>query len=423
MSFPNEVVITGVGVVSPIGIGVEAFWQSLCAGRSGVRPLELFDATALPTRFGGEVVDFDAKQSVRPRKSLKVMSREIQLGFAAADLASTHGALASGGVDPDRFGVIFGADVIQCLPEEFESAYRGCIENGQFHFDRWGRAAMSETYPLWLLKHLPNMPACHIAIAQDARGPNNSLTLGEVSSLLALAEATTTIQRGAADVMIAGGVGTFVTPTTWSRTCNGELSRRNEEPAKAARPFDADRDGAVQGEGAAAFVLESAASAKSRGVPILARVLGHARTCEPVRDDRPAGGDGIRRAIQAALRAADIEPSDVTHVNANGISTILGDQIEARAIRDVLGDVPVTAPKSYFGNLGSGTGAVEAVVSVLALARGQVPHTLNYERPDPECPVHVVRGEPLAMTGRYALLLNNAAMGQVAAVVLGAGEA
>ncbi|MHC4179649.1 MAG: beta-ketoacyl-[acyl-carrier-protein] synthase family protein [Planctomycetota bacterium] len=419
MAAKREIVITGVGVVSPIGIGNEAFWTSLCEGRSGVRQLDLFRGGELPPPFGADVADFDPKQYVRPRKSLKVMGRDIQLGFTAADLACAQAGLRDQPIDPERLGIVFGADLIHCELPELVDAYRGCIVDGKFDFTCWGEQAMAEMYPLWMLKYLPNMPACHIGIAQDARGPNNSLTLGDVSSLSAVAEAMRVIERGHADAMIAGGTGSRVHPAYWVRGEVLQLSRRSDDPAAASRPFDAQRDGMVNGEGAGAFLLETRQHAEARGANILAQVLGYAGTFEPCRNGEAPRGHGICRAISRVLHDAGLQPSDVGYVNANGASTVPDDRIEARAIRDTLGDVPVTAPKSFFGNLGAGTGAVEMAVSVLALQQQCVPQTLNYQLPDPQCPVNVVHGRSVKANRPTVLVLNHTTFGQAVAMLLG----
>jgi 3-oxoacyl-[acyl-carrier-protein] synthase II len=419
MSLQRDVVITGLGVVSPIGVGREAFWQSLRDQRSGVGPLSVTEGTDLPVKFGGEVRDFDGKQFIKPRKSMKVMCREIQTGYSAAVLALEDAGIQPGGVDPDRFGVVLGSEMFYCEIEELGDAYRKCVVDGQLRPEMWGEGAMSDLYPLWMLKYLPNMVACHVAIAQDARGPNNTITLDEVSCLLALIESTMVIQRGAADVMITGGSGTRINLTRILYRGDPLLSHRHHDPQAASRPFDAQRDGSVIGEGAGAFVLESRQHAESRGATILASVRGFGRGFEFVNRPLEQRGDGIRHAIRSALHSAGIEPGQLGHVNAHGSSMIEDDQIEAQAIRDCLGDAPVTAPKSYFGCLGAGTGAVEMACSVLAIANGLVPPTLNYEQPDPACPVNVIHGAPLATDTRTALLLNHADTGQTAAVVLG----
>lgn len=413
----REVVITGVGVVSPIGIGSEAFWQSLMAGRSGVRPLRGVDTGGRPQSFGGEITDFDPKEHVRPRKSLKVMNRDIQLGVAAANLAITEARLEPGGVDPERFGVVYGCDMLHIDLDEIEPVYRRCVANGQFDFGRWGVEAKQVLYPLFMLKYLPNMPACQVAIAHQACGPNNSITAGEVSSLLAIGEAFRVVQRGSADVMIGGGTGTRLHPTLLARSALAQLSRRDDAPEAASRPFDAARDGLVNGEGSAAFVLESADHARRRRATPLARVVAFGSAFGR------GGGAHRRRAIQAAiaqaLSAADCSAADVGHVNAHGLSTTEDDAAEAQAVAQTLGERPVTAPKSYFGHLGAGTGAVEMAASVLALPRATIPHTLNYEEPDQACPVSVVREGPQTAPGRHrALLLNHAPTGQATALLL-----
>jgi len=414
----TEVVITGVGVVSPIGTGKEAYWDSLREGRSGIGPLTFAEGTDLPVKFGGEIEGFDPKQFVKPRKSLKLMSREIQVGHSAAVLAIQDANLNKADLDPNRYGVVFGAEMFYCDLHELADAYRKCVVDGQLRPELWGEGAMSDLNPLWMLKYLPNMVACHVAIAEDARGPNNTITLDEVSCLLALIEGANVIQRGDADVMITGGSGTRVNLTRMLYRGDGAWSHRHDDPQAACRPFDADRDGAVIGEGAGAFVIESRKHAEARGANILARVLGYGRFFGGAADQRERRIEGIRQSIHAALCDAKITAADVGHVNAHGSSQIEPDKIEAQAIRDCLGDTPVTAPKSYFGCLGAGTGVVEMAASVMAIDEGKVPATLNYERPDPLCPVNVIRDEPLQATSSLALVLNQSETGQAVAVVI-----
>jgi 3-oxoacyl-[acyl-carrier-protein] synthase II len=407
-----------MGVVSPIGVGIEPFWQSLAAGRSGIDLLPWKGDGVLIDPFGGVVRDFEPARYIRPRKNLKVMGREIQLGVASADMACAEAGIVRGVVAPERMGVVFGADMMVTELDEVVSAYRACMADGKFRFALWGDRALPELFPLWMLKYLPNMPACHIGIAHDARGPNNSHTLAEVSSLTALAEAADVIRRGQADVMIAGGVSSRIHPLTMGRYCSLQMSRRSADPVGACRPFDAGRDGMVLGEGSAAFVLESRRHAEARGAPILARLLGCANCCGSNREGGSRRASAIRHAIRGVLNAAHLQPADIGHVNAHGLSTTEDDPLEAQAIGDLLGEVPVTAPKSYFGNLGAGTGAVEMVASILAIRHGLVPPTLNYQRPDPACPVRVIHGAPMAGTKPVALTLNHSAMGHAVAAIL-----
>lgn len=369
--------------------------------------------------IAAEVRDFEPKRHVSNRKQLKVMCRDAQLGVAAAELACREAHLSPGAVDAERFGVVLGADRICNSMDASEPAYRACMSDGQFDFRRWGSEGMAASFPLGFLKVLPNMIASHISIAEDARGPNNTIHQAEVSSLLAVAEALSVIRRGAADIVLAGGASSMLHPFDYIRhSVMGTLSR-NDDPTTASRPFDAGRDGQVLGEGSAVFVLERYAHARARGVPILARVRSAAAACDGRSTPR---GDGLRRAMQQALDRAGLENGQVGHVNAHGLSAQEEDRIEAQVICQVAPDAPVTAPKSYFANLGAAGGAMEMAVSVLALSAGCVPPTLNYEHPDPSCPVRVIRGAPLACNMPSALVINRTTAGQAAAVVLTAGE-
>ncbi len=416
-----QVVITGYGVISPLGVGREAVAEGVWQQQSGVGVIRSFDSSCLPVPIAGEISDFEPKNYVRPRKSLKVMSRDIQLGFAAANMALEHAGIPEGQADPDRMGVVFGADMIYFDPVEITEAYRRCLVDGWFEFARWGEHAMGDLFPLWMLKYLPNMTACHIAIGHDARAANNSIVLGEVSFLLALAEASRLIERGQADVVISGATSCRINPNTLSFRFGPHLTGRIDTPEQAMRPFDADRDGMVYGEGAAAFVLESAEHAKKRGGTPLARVASHAsHFANPTSDGSMSSAIG--RSIEQALAQSGVSAKDVGHVNAHGISMPAEDAQEATAIRTMLGDVPVTAPKSYMGNLGAATGAVELVWSLLALESGSVPVTLNYQTPDPACDVRVVRDTPLTGRPPVALLLNQTLMGQSVATVITAAE-
>ena len=414
----TEVVVTGVGIVSPIGIGREAFWKSLCQGRSGVGTIERFDPSGLPIRLAAEVRDFDAKRYVAQRKQLKVMCRDAQLGVAAAGLACRDAGLGPGQIDPERFGVVLGADRICTALDDSEPSYRACLVDGRFDFSRWWGKGAAASFPLNFLKVLPNMIASHVSIAEDARGPNNTIHQAEASGLLAVAEAASVIRRGAADVMLAGGASSQLNPFDCVRQCVlGRLSRRQDDPAAAMRPFDADRDGQVFGEGAAVFVLESRRHADARGAQILAACGPRPR---PATEEKGTGSGSLRRAMQLALTQADLPAQRLGHVNAHGLSTPEDDAIEAQAIADVAPNVPVIAPKSYFGNLGAAAGTMEMAVSLLAFGARLVPPTLNYRRPDPRCPIRVIHDGPMPLgdSESSALLINRTAAGQAVAVVL-----
>jgi len=426
----REVVITGLGIVSPIGVGREQVWEAIAARRSGVTALPELAAAGWLAPWGGAVRDFDPKQFIQPRKSIKVMSREIQLASAAAEMAWQDAGLAEATIDAERFGVIGAAGLLYCELEELHQPFKSWVNQEHFDIEQWSKLAMGEMYPLWMLKYLPNMPACHIGIRYDARGPNNTIAEGDVSSLVAVAEAAEMIRRDIADLMIVGGTGSRINTTDLTWHAGARVSRGDAgdgagggagdgaaDPASVCRPFDLTRSGMVYGEGAAEFVLESRDHAERRGVRPLARIAGAASRCEPTAESQQPTGDAIRRAIRAALAAANLETFQVGHVNAHGNSTVEDDRAEAQAIRAVLGDVPVTAPKSFFGNLGHGSGAVELAVSLVALAQGVVPPTLNFQTPDPDCPVSVAT-EPQAVESRTFVALNHNTTGQAIAVIV-----
>ena len=414
----EEIVITGLGVVSSLGIGKDPFWSALVAGESGIRPLTIFDASALPAPFGGEVPNFDPRELIKQRKAIKVMSRDIQFATIAAGFAMEQAQITPGSIDPERMGVTFGADLMYCEVPELAPVYKQCIKDGEYQRSLWGTMSMRELNPLWMLKYLPNMPACHIGIIHDARGPNNSLTMREVSALLAIAEAMRVIERGASDVMIVGGTGAPMHPTPLVYRQALNLSQRKDSPSTAARPFDATRDGMVNGEGSAALVLERRAHAEGRGAKILGKVLSYACGAEPVQSGDLPTGDSIRRVLKTALESAGLKPHEIGHVGAHGLGTREHDAIEAQAIRDVLGDTPVTAPSSYFGNIAGGAAAVELAASVLSLQNDLVPATLNYSEPDPACPVNVIHGQPMKPEHNTAIKLSYTVGGQAAALVL-----
>jgi 3-oxoacyl-[acyl-carrier-protein] synthase II len=419
MSQPREVVITGLGVVCPLGVGCAAYWAALEAGQSGIDWLPETRGVETPFRYGARIKDFDPKLFVQPRKTIKVMCLEIQAAYAAASMAIEQAGLAKEDVAPERLGVVLGSEMLYGDVEELGEVYRHCEVDGKFQPELWGDFAFKDLFPLWMLKYLPNMAACHISIAHDARGPNNSIVEGGASSLLAVSEAAAVIERGHADAMLAGGSGSAASFSCLPFRGWSQMSRWQGEPTAASRPFDKQHSGLVPGEGAGVLLLEARESAELRGAKILARIAGYASRFEP-----PGGtwekrsGRVITQSMEAALEAAKMQSADIGHVNAHGDSTIEQDRLEAQAINATLGDVPVIALKSYFGDLAAGSGAVELIGSVLALTNGRLPPTLNYEQPDPECPVNVVHGNPQRIDNTAALVLNQSNTGQAAAVVV-----
>lgn len=420
----TRVVVTGVGVVSPIGIGNQQFWESLTNNRSGISFLKSMEAEHLPSPFGAEVSDFNPATMLRDRKFVKVMSRDMQLGVASARLAMEDTGLSDSHVDPYRKGVVYGAGRMTTHPSELAAAIEASLnEDKTFSMTRWGEGGMGRVAPLWLLKQLPNMPACHISIDHDARGPNNTVTCRDTSALMALAEGVRVIEGNRADVMIVGACSSNIHPVDIAKFHRFEgLSTRHDDPERACRPFDFERDGAVVGEGAATFVLESYEHAKARGAEIYAEILGVGAGSDGKGQPNEAAGLGLVRAIEASLKRSNIAPTELGHINAQGKSTQPDDIVESRAYHRAMGDcvlkVPVTAMKSFIGHFDAGAGAVELAGTLLSLKNGVVPATLNYEIPDPRCRLNVTKEGPQRLKTRTALTVNRTAVGQSAAAIL-----
>ncbi len=434
----RRVVITGLGLISPLGNTPDAFWSALTAGQSGIRALEQLPGQllAMPWAaeardFTGDIADFgplEKEQTRSIRKGIKVMCREIQMGVAAAQRALMDAGLKPGGYDVDRTGVVFGSDYILSGPDEFVDAMVNCRDaNKRFDYDRWAEQGIPRITPLWLLKYLPNMPASHIAIYNDLRGPSNSLTMREASANSAIGEASQLIARGSADTIIAGATGTRVHPLrTLHVVLQEEIATGGDDPSKVCRPFDKHRAGMVLGEGAGAVILESLDSAVARGARILAEVIGSGSSAVMTKD----GVGNLRAATQIALkqtlRSARLDPGAVGHVHAHGISTSRSDAEEALAIDELFGarrtPVPVTAVKSYLGNAGAACGVIELIASVLAMQHDKLFPVLNYETPDPACPIAVVSSWDVS-PGNTFVSVNVTPLGQASALAVGRYEA
>jgi 3-oxoacyl-[acyl-carrier-protein] synthase II len=428
----RRVVITGLGVVSPIGIGLDAFWSALADCRGGVDRIGSFPIDGLPNDVGGEVRGFDPKGTALPKyrkvltKSLKYMARDIQLAVAAAQAAVADAGLVDGGVEPARFGVDLGAGLISSELDEIAPAVtHASSKAGAFDYHSWGRESIPMITPIWLLKYLPNMLACHISILIDCQGPSNTITEAEAASSLAIGEAARIIARGRADVMITGGADSKIHPLSLVRmSLLDQMSRWRGEPSAACKPFDVRRDGWVPGEGAGILILEEREHALKRGARIYGEVLGFGSGC----DARPGGGidpdgSGTEIALRAAFRTSGIEPGQVGHVNAHGAATQVSDLAEARAIHRVFGrrsgnGVAVTALKGYMGNLVSGCGAVELIASLLGVNRGTIPPVLNCEMRDPECDLDLVLVAPRPTSNPTFVKTNLTRHGQAAALVI-----
>ncbi len=415
----RRVVITGVGLVTPVGIGAETVFAALLEGRCGIRRIEAFDPSRFDSQIAGQVEALAMGNYVPKsyRKSTKIMARDIEIAVACAYEAARDAGLrtrcliergdapAPSNIDSTRFGANIGAGLICAdLTELAGALYTAADESRTFDIRRWGNEGMNNLTPLWLLKFLPNMLACHVTIVHDAQAPSNTITCGEASSHLAIGEAFRTIARGAADVCICGGAESKLNPMGLIR--QSLLKRlaadRNDDPVRACRPFDADRTGTVISEGGGLLILEELEHARRRNATICAELVGFGASAN-TRSWREPDPDGssVALAMQKALADAGIRPEAVTLVSAFGCGTRAHDLSEARAVHAVFGrrgaDVPVLAAKGALGNNGAGSGAIDVGIAVRSIMKGIVPASQNTDRVDPECRLNVVRGKPLEM--------------------------
>ncbi|MCI0680666.1 MAG: beta-ketoacyl-[acyl-carrier-protein] synthase family protein [Gemmataceae bacterium] len=413
----RRVVITGLGLLTPIGKDAAAFWDGLVQGKSGVRLIQSFDTSGLPIRIAGEIDGFDAKKYIdkKERKNLRVMARPIQLAVAASQLALDDGKVDEARLDPARFGVEFGAGLIASELPELGPASKLSANGAPPNVDmaRWGEQGLAAITPLWMLKYLPNMHACHVSVMHNAQGPNNTITESDVAPLLALGEATRILRRDQADLFLVGGADSKVNPLSMMRqNLFNHLSKRQDVPSQACRPFEKNRDGIVAGEGAGVLCVEDLQHAQRRGAPIVAEVTGFGSGF-----DRGRTGRGLARAIRAALAQGGVKPDDVDHVNAHGLGSPAIDVWEAKGIHEVFGSAtPVWAVKSYTGSMGAGGPLAELSASLLALKHRTLPATLNYDEPDPACPV-AVQKQARPVTKPYVLKVSYTELGQCAAVL------
>jgi 3-oxoacyl-[acyl-carrier-protein] synthase II len=385
-----RVVITGMGAVSPLGLNVPELWQGIREGRSGVAPIAGFDASAFDTKIAAEVKGFDPT-SVLDRKEARRTDRVIQLAVAATDEAIRNAELQITPENGERVGVLIGSGIggIATITE----AHKALFERGP------GRVS-----PFTVPMMIADMPAGMVSIKWGAKGPNYAPVSACATSGHAIGEAVEIIRRGDADVMIAGGTEASVVPIAIAAfNAAKALSENNGEPETASRPFDATRDGFVMGEGAGVLILERLEHAVSRGAPILAEITGYAATADAYHITMPDElGSGAAKAMELAIRNAGLTPADISYLNAHGTSTQANDRLETMAIKKVFGErarsVPVSSSKSQFGHLLGAAGAVEAIVSVLAIRAGLLPATINYRTPDPECDLDYVPNEPRPAT-------------------------
>ena len=395
----RRVVVTGLGIVSPIGIGKEAFWSACREGSSGVGPIQSFDPSGHPVKIAAEVKEFDVLPYLpaSQRKSIKIMSRAMQFAVGAASLAVTDSGLDLQKENPESLGVVMGTGIVPVDLSELAAAIKdACDDEGRLQINKLGQTGRSALFPLWILRQLPNMVAAHISLALNAQGPNNTITTACAAGTQAIGEGFRLIGRGDADIVLAGGADSRQDPLLLlAYSALGALSRADRPPAEVSRPFDGRRDGFVLGEGAGVLVLEEYERAKARGAQIYSEVLGYGSSFDAYAVTKPdPEARGAARALEWALKEARLDCQDVDYINAHGTSTRLNDLMETTAVKRVFGEkarkLPLSSIKSMIGHLIGAAGAVEAAALALTLQEGVLPPTINQTTPDPECDLDYV---------------------------------
>ncbi len=434
----RRVVITGLGPITPIGCGAEPFWTALLEGRSGIQPIAAFDASGFDSRIGGEISQIKNIFEFVPKankRSGKIMARDIELAVAAAyfavtdaglntkcviDRATERGdAVVASNVDSARFGANIGAGLICADLSELAGALATAAPSGVFDLRLWGapqpdtgRSCMENLTPLWLLKFLPNMLACHVTIVHDAQGPSNTITCGEASSHLAIGEAFRTIARGVADVCICGGAESKANPMALVRQSLGQrLSKRNDDPARACRPFASDRDGTATSEGGGLVILEELEHAKARGARIYAELVGFGASNDASSVGFPTKphpeGRGVATAIRKALRDAKINANDIDLIVPMACGTREHDASEARGLAAAFGShlpsASVMAINGGVGNNGAGTGAIDFIAAALAIKNQTLAPSINAEPIDPSWNLNIKTRGPTDRRVNYAI--------------------
>ncbi|MCS5670571.1 MAG: beta-ketoacyl-ACP synthase II [Vicinamibacterales bacterium] len=405
----RRVVVTGVGLVSSLGVGTEENWKALCAGCSGIGSITRFDASQFSTRIAGEVKNFDPLQFIA-KKDVKKMDVFIQYAIAAAEFAVRDAGLEVTPEIADRVGVFIASGIGGFSAIERE--HRVLLKDGP-----------KKISPFFIPSVIINLAAGQVSIRFGAKGPNSATVTACSASAHAVGDAFEIISRGAADVMIAGGSEAAITPLgVGGFAAMRALSKRNDEPTRASRPFDRDRDGFIIGEGAGVVILEEYERAQARKAPLYAELVGYGMSGDAFHVTAPSeNADGAVRAIRAALGRGECRPDQVDYVNAHGTSTPYNDRLETLAIKNVFGDhanqLAVSSTKSMTGHLLGAAGGLEAGISALAIRRQTLPPTINLDTPDPDCDLDYVPGSARSATVRYALS-NSFGFGGTNAVLL-----
>ncbi len=391
----KRVVLTGVGMITPLGIGVEDTWDGLITGKPGIRRITHFDSSNFPTQIAGEVEGFNPEDYIES-KEIKKMDRFIHFSIAAAKMAIDDSGFKIKDSNAEKIGVIVGSGIggLNAI-EHYHSVF---LEKGP-----------RKITPFFIPMLVINLASGQISIKFGAKGPNSAVATACATGSHSIGDAYNIIKRGDADAMIAGGTEAVITPLgIGGFNAMKALSTRNSEPEKASRPFDIDRDGFVMGEGAGIVILESLESATGRGAKIYAEIIGYSMTADAYHITVPApNGEGAARCMEIALKDGSVNPSEVDYINAHGTSTRYGDEIETKAIKTVFGEhaykVAISSTKSMMGHLLGAAGGVEAVIIALSIYNDVVPPTINLDKPDPECDLDYVPYKTRKMTVNYAL--------------------
>lgn len=408
----RKAVVTGMGVVSPLGCNLDQFWQSILEGKSGVGPVTKFDASGFTTSIAAEVVGFKPEDYIQ-KKDLRRLDLSAQYAIVASEDAVKDSGLDIKSVDLDRCGVVIGSGI-------------GGISTFEKQRDLLLKSGPSKISPFFIPMMIIDMCAGMVSIRLGFRGPNYATVSACASSAHAIIDAMRIIQRGEADVMLTGGTEATITPTALAGFCQARaLSTRNDDPGRASRPFDTDRDGFVMGEGSAIFLIESYEHAKARGAKIYGEILGSGMTADAHHMTAPhPHGHGARRAMQIAIADAGLTPDKIDYINTHGTSTSLGDVAETEAIKFVLGDradkIPCNSTKSLIGHLLGSAGAIEALVALKSIGTGMVHPTINLDNPDPLCTLDYVPNVKREWKTTYAMSNSFGFGGHNVSLILGA---
>ncbi len=433
----RRVVITGLGTITGLGIGIDTLWDGVCAGRSAIARLAAFDPSGFDSQIGSEVKEFKISNFVPKsyRKATKVMARDIELAVAAADQAVRDAGLITPGTDAekprsypgDRSGCQIGAGLIAADMTELTEAFAVATDAaGNFDIHKWGSEGITHLTPLWLLKYLPNMLACHVTIIHESQGPSNTITCGEASSGLSIGESVRVIQRGAADLCFCGGAESKMNPMAFYRQMStGRLtSKGNAQPETAVRPFDSGASGTALGEGGGIITIENLETAAARSAKVYAEILGFgaSHTIAPQTGglEPDKAGRGMASAIRAAMRDADVTPDQIDLIIPLGSAIPSYDLAEQAAIKSALGDAATKAQlwsaAPFVGNCGAGAGGVAIAVAAKALQTQTLPARINCENPIDGLQTATAASRPAKLT--HALIFNTSLGGQNAAIVL-----